>query len=222
MNRAVCAGVVVAGLAWPLAGCTLLIDTDALTDGRGAAGASSAGAGAGDAGAGAADAGAGASACVPNQDAASCDGLDRECQPTLDEPECPSGCTGTLQGGASYMACTVSATFNDAEVLCQAQHMHLVEVDSESENTIVTQLAGSLGSYVWIGGSDLAENGTFAWLAGAAFFRAGAPVSGAYQHFADGEPLAGAARHCVQLHDDPPGYWYVTSCSESKQFICRR
>ncbi len=204
------------GQLWLLAGCTLLIDTDALSNGQGASAGTTA------SGGGAAGSAAGAGVCVPNQDDSSCDGLDSECRPTLDEPECPSGCSGTTHGNTSYMACTVSATFNDADVLCQAQHMRLVEIDTASENTFVTQLASSLGSYVWIGGSDLAENGTFAWPSGTAFFQAGAPVSGVYQHFADSEPAADAARHCLHLHDDPPGYWYVTSCTESKQFICRR
>ena len=208
------AGIFAASL-WLLAGCTVLIDTDSLTKGRGSQGGGESEAG----GAGAAN---GGGSCVPNQDGASCDGLDLECKPTLSEPECPSGCTGTAQGNASYMACKTSSTFNAAEVMCQAQGMHLVEIDSASENTFVTQLAGSLGSYIWLGGSDLAENGRFAWPSGAVFFQAGAAPAGVYQHFAAGEPALDSARHCVQLHDDPPGYWYVTSCTESKQFICKR
>jgi hypothetical protein len=214
MLRAVRVGIAMASL-WLLAGCTLLIDTDSLTKGRSSQGGS-------DSDGGSAGAANGGGSCVPNQDSASCDGLDLECQPTLSEPECPSGCTGTTQGSIAYMACKTSAPFNAAEVMCQAQGMDLVQIDSASENTFVTQLAGSLGSYIWLGGSDLAENGTFAWPSGTAFFQAGAAVSGVYQHFAVGEPALDPARHCVQLHDDPPGYWYVTSCTESKQFICKR
>jgi len=121
------------------------------------------------------------------------------------------------------MACPTSAAFSQAELSCQAQHMHLVKVDSASENSYVVQLAQALGSYVWIGGSDLEQNGTFVWPAGTAFFATGAPVSGVYQNFAVGEPAASdAGRHCVHLHDAPPGYWYATSCTNSEQFICER
>ena len=208
-------------------GCTLLIDSQSLVGVNGGAGnggapsggSSNAGANAGEVNGGMANAGAN---CTSNDNAPACDGLDSNCRATLQEPECPSGCTGATLGGVSYMACTTSATFSDAEVLCQQQRMHLVAIDSASENTFVVQLAQSLGSYVWIGGSDLAQNSSFAWENGTIFFADGAPLEGIYQNFAASEPALDPARHCVHLHDDPPGYWLTTRCTDSKQFICER
>ena len=233
--------------AWSLAGgsacfgllvltasaCTLLIDSQSLVGVNGGAanggapnggapngGTSVAGAAnGGEASGGTANAGAN---CIPNDAVPSCDGLDSSCLATLEEPECPAGCKGATLSGISYMGCTASATFSDAEVLCQQQRMHLVAIDSATENTFVVQLAQSLGSYVWIGGSDLKQNSSFAWENGAIFFADGAPLEGVYQNFAANEPAADPARHCVHLHDDPPGYWLTTRCTESKQFICER
>ena len=210
--RDVCAWLFFGGATLSSAGCTLLIDTDALTNGRGV------GAGGASGQAGATGTG---SKCVPGEADASCDGLDAQCQPTLQEA-CPVGCSGSTLGGTSYMACTTSAPFSQAEVLCQAQHMHLVEIDDASENGYVVQLAQSLGSYVWIGGSDLEHNGTFVWVGGAAFYAARAPIEGVYQNFAADEPASVSGRHCVHLHDDPPGYWLATNCTNSEQFICER
>ncbi len=119
------------------------------------------------------------------------------------------------------MGCTTSATFNDAEVLCEQQHMRLVEIDSASENNFVTQIAQTLGSYVWIGGSDLQQDATFTWPSGTAFFKAGAPVAGIYQNFAAGQPATTPGLDCVHLHDDPTGPWSTTHCSDAKHFVCK-
>jgi hypothetical protein len=163
-----------------------------------------------------------AATCEPTSADPYCDGLDQNCQPTTSESVCPTGCTGLTFGDTSYMGCSVSASFNDAEILCQKQAMHLVEIDSASENNFVVQIAQTLGSYVWIGGSDLQVNGTFAWPSGTVFFARGEPVTGVYQNFAAGQPAATAGLDCVQLHDDAAGPWSNTRCADSLQFICER
>lgn len=160
--------------------------------------------------------------CAPAATDTSCDGLDRNCTPTLAETACPAGCKGIRYNGASYMACTVSASFSDAEAACEQQHMQLVEIDSASENAFVTQTAQSLGSYIWIGGSDLTSLGSFRWQNGTAFFVNGAPVSGVYSSFDAGEPSAVSGLDCVQLHDDANGPWSSAKCGDEKQFVCER
>ena len=163
-------------------GCSLLQDAGSLSSGYGdrvsTAGASGGGVGGGS-----------AAACEPTNSDAYCDGLDQNCEPTLQESACPTGCKAQLSGGVSYMGCTVSATFSDAEILCEEQRMHLVEIDSASENNFVAQIAQTLGSYVWIGGSDLQLNSTFTWTGGTVFYTDGAPVPGVFQNFAPGQPV---------------------------------
>lgn len=200
-------------------GCSLLLDTDALESG-GRNGGSGSGGTAGQSSAGTAGQG-GASDCAA-ETADTCDGLDAECQATLDEESCPAGCDGVVLAGISYMACSQGATWSDAEVLCQAQGMHLIRVDDEAENTRAVELARGLGSYVWLGGSSLSRAGSFTWPDGAAFFTAGAPVDGVYQNFEPGQPVADAGRNCVQLHDSAAGPWSNAPCSDVKPYVCER
>jgi hypothetical protein len=207
-------------------GCSLLQDLGSLSSGyreRTAGGGTSAGgASAGTSGASGSNASGGGAACEPTGVDTACDGLDQDCQPTVQEAVCPAGCKGVAFEGRSYMGCAVSASFNDAEILCQKQRMHLVEIDSASENNFVVQIAQTLGSYVWIGGSDLELNATFAWISGAAFFEDNAPVPGVYQNFAPGQPVSTAGFDCVQLHDAAAGPWSNARCADAKQFVCER
>lgn len=202
-----------------VSGCSLLIDASSLSEDKSMTG------GAGTSNAGTSNAGtsnAGTSGSEPELCARSCDGLDAECRPTLDEPECPVGCDGQVLNGEPYLGCTSSASFSAAEVRCAEQGMHLMRIDSAAENAIAVELAQSLGSYVWIGGSDLGTLGTFTWPDGSAFLRDSAPISGVYQNFAEGEPSASPGRHCVQLHNDAAGPWSTAPCNDVKQFICKR
>ncbi len=121
------------------------------------------------------------------------------------------------------MGCSSGASFEEAELLCQKQRMHLVQIDTASENNFIVQIAQTLGSYVWIGGSDQELLATYAWVDhGPAFYANGAPIAGVYQHFAEGQPAPVTGFDCVQLHDDPDGPWSTARCSDVKQFICGR
>ncbi len=215
--------VICSGALWLASGCTLFIDRDSLTNGRdGAAGASAGGGGAGMGGQSGAAGSGGSLECALTDADIDCDGLDQNCAPALSETTCPSGCTGTTQGGTSYMACSVSRTFDQAEALCQMQRMHLVKVDSSAENNLIVQLAQTLGSYVWVGGSNRLVDSAFAWPDGAAFYRDGAPLEGVYQNFAAGQPVSDVSRGCVQIHSDSTGTWSNTRCSDTLQFVCER
>ena len=191
-----------------LPACTLLIDRDALSSGF--SGPASAGAG----GAGQVDA-----ACVPASDDIYCDGVDQNCQPTTDDVACPDGCTGATIDGVSYMACSISSTFDQAEARCQAQRMHLLRIDGGNENEQALELARTIGSYVWIGGSNRADETRFEWTDATVFFENGAPVPGLYQNFGPDQPVADPERRCVQLHD-ATGFWSNAPCSDNLQFIC--
>ena len=212
--------------------CTLFVDEDSLTSGLPGAGAAAAGSGGQDnnaggatqgaAGQGVSNGGFGAAKCVVATSDVYCDGLDEQCTPTLLEAACPDGCSGSTLNGVSYMACTTSSSFDQAELRCQAQHMHLVKIASAAENNYVVQLAQMLGSYVWIGGSNRAQVSTYAWPDGSAFYDAGAPVAGAYQNFGPDQPTPDATKSCVQIHDDASGFWLNAHCADAEQFICER
>ncbi|HWZ90791.1 MAG TPA: C-type lectin domain-containing protein, partial [Polyangiaceae bacterium] len=195
---------ILAGLSVICSACSLLQDPGSLSsDYRATAGQSGATAlasggaatggvaGLAGAAAGAAAGGAAGSAgneCMMSASDTNCDGLNQNCEPTVTDTGCPSGCKGIRYNGESYMACTTSVTFSDAEVLCEQQRMRLVQIDSVSENSFVSQTAQSLGSYIWIGGSDLTSLGTFSWQSGLVFYRNGTIVAGVYSNFITGQP----------------------------------
>jgi hypothetical protein len=190
-------------------GCSLLLDTDNLT--RGVDDRTSAGRG-----------GVAGSTSTEPSCAKSCDGRGEDCEPTLDEPDCPASCDGVVYEGRSYLACADGARFVDSQSRCLAQGMDLVRIDDAADNAVVVELARTVGSYVWIGGSDLATLGSYAWRDGDVFFRDGASVDGAYQNFGSGEPMMGVGRECVQLHDEPSGPWSTAPCGDVKPFVCGR
>lgn len=192
--------------------CTLLLDRDALSDGHPGPGAGGA-VGLGGAGE--------VAGCVPADDDIYCDGVDRSCQPTTADVGCPAGCVGTTVEGVAYMACSISSTFDQAETRCLGQGMHLVRIDGGDENELAVELARTIGSYVWIGGSNRTDAARFDWTDGTTFYENGGPVPGVYQDFGPDQPAADPGRRCVQLHD-ATGFWSNAPCSDSLQFICGR
>lgn len=167
-------------------------------------------------------AGGATSGCVPGPDDLVCDGLDQACQPVQIDAACPQGCTGETDDGRQYMACATASDFANAESRCKAQGMHLIHVHSGSENQRLAELARSIGSYVWVGGSNQADQTSFTWLDdGSAFYTNDAPVVGAYENFDSGQPVDNPGRQCVQAHDST-GLWSNVQCSDVLQFVCSR
>ncbi len=119
------------------------------------------------------------------------------------------------------MACSISSTFEQAEARCQTQQMRLLRIDGGSANEHAVELARTIGSYVWIGGSNRTDEARFEWTDGRVFFENGAPVPGVYQNFGPDQPVLDVDRRCVQLHDST-GLWSNAPCLDSLQFICGR
>ncbi len=138
-----------------------------------------------------------------------------------DDVGCPAGCTGSTVDGVSYMACSISSTFEQAETRCEGHAMQLLRIDGGAENELAMELARTIGSYVWIGGSNRTNEARFEWTDGTAFFENGAPLPGVFQNFGPDQPVSDAQRRCVQLHDST-GFWFNAPCSDSLQFICGR
>lgn len=199
-------------LSWAalLPACTLLVDRDSLSSQYPGAGHD-----------GASGAAAVASDCVPGDDDIYCDGLGRDCKATAEDVGCPTGCTGSSVDRVSYMACAISSSFEQAQTRCLAQSMQLLRVDGGAENELAMELARTIGSYVWIGGSNLEDEARYEWTDGTVFYEGGAPVAGVYQSFGPDQPATDSERRCVQLHDST-GFWSNAPCTDELQFICAR
>jgi hypothetical protein len=220
--------VVLCGCAvsWLASGCTVLLDTPSLTGSGegGSTGVTSGGSASGGAAAGT-NAGAGSGGCVPATDPTEyCDGIDNDCDSTTPDV-CPSHCKGTVEGGVSYMTCGDVHSWDDAEARCVLQNMHLVKIENATQNAFVLSLAAPLGEWIWIGASDEASNGTFAWTDGAPIIRNGTASAGSYQNFYVGQPTTRATSSCLQITggpEEPAGDWSSTGCHDTDPYVCSR
>jgi hypothetical protein len=119
------------------------------------------------------------------------------------------------------MACSIGSTFEQAQVRCQGQGMQLLRIDGGAENELAMELSRTVGSHVWIGGSNRAVEARFEWTDRTVFYQDGAPVAGVYQNFGLDQPAADTERRCVELHDST-GFWSNAPCSDQLQFLCGR
>ena len=96
-------------------------------------------------------------------------------------------------GGHTYEFVTAARTWQDASAYAQAQGGHLAVITSAAENSAIIQAAlanaslissaptandGGGAKYLWLGGSDMAVEGRFAWVTGETFSLYNAWASG--------------------------------------------
>jgi cysteine-rich repeat protein len=101
-------------------------------------------------------------------------------------------------------------TVNQATSVCSTQGGHLASLTSAAEAALL-QPSLQAGQRLWIGATDLPEEGSFAWLTGEPF---------AYQPFAAGQPDGDG--DCLVV-DAATGTWSDTGCelaAFATGFIC--
>ena len=108
----------------------------------------------------------------------------------------------------------VPRSWPDASMRCTLTGGRLVSLHSSGDfdrAQAALRAAGLVYERVWIGGNDLAHEGSWVWVDGT-------PVSG-YVSWAPGEPNnAGNNEDCLQLRGD--GYWNDAKCSRAMPSIC--
>jgi len=99
--------------------------------------------------------------------------------------------------------------WHDAQQTCQTEGGNLVTVDTPKINNILKSERGRL----WIGASDLKEEGIFVWTNGK-------PLS--YNNWAPGEPNNYGRRgeDCVEVNFRAPGLWNDNGCNKKRKFMC--
>jgi hypothetical protein len=144
--------------------------------------------------------------------AETCNGRDDDCDGLVDEAACP-GCEALEWGGHVYLLCTLQRTWPLAQAACRASGYRLAAVDGPEEQAA---LAGLLAAQSWIGATDAASEGTFAWENGS---------TSTYANWFPGEPNdLGPDEDCVKIQHDAPfdGRWNDVSCVTAAAYVCER
>mmetsp|Transcript_8647 Transcript_8647/g.22038 ORF Transcript_8647/g.22038 Transcript_8647/m.22038 type:complete len:267 (-) Transcript_8647:248-1048(-) len=128
--------------------------------------------------------------------------------------------------GGNWAKITWRDAEQDAWWRCyQGKPGYLASINSQEENDfLVNELKNDHGyatdDQAWIGGNDMAEEGTFEWWDGYAaktvFYGPGAK-SGVYSNWQTGEPNNNGEEDCVGMNGH--GYWNDDNCYKQKQYF---
>ena len=142
----------------------------------------------------------------------SCNGVDDDCDGSVDNSTACSGCEYEENNSHSYLFCnTTTMVWADARSTCQGFGYDLVTIDDSTENAWVTSthVSHSMGS-PWIGFNDLASEGTWVWADGTAT---------SYTNWSSGEPNDSGGEDCAHIYTN--GQWNDHRCTVlSAYFIC--
>lgn len=117
--------------------------------------------------------------------------------------------------GHKYELYNISASWRQAYRFCEQKGGHLATVTSKSENDFIRSMANnaSLTNYIWLGGTDMANEGKWEWVTDEAF---------SYTNWNTNQPdNYGYCEHYLHMYED--GKWndYTNSAGNSKTiFVC--
>ncbi|XP_071789141.1 macrophage mannose receptor 1-like [Asterias amurensis] len=106
------------------------------------------------------------------------------------------------------------ATWNEAENACRSKGAHLVSIQNDEEQSLVSKLAYGLTQSYWIGLREKEQSGQFMWSDG---------YTGDYKNFPEEGPgdLKGEEQ-CTDLLVWKEGQWGTSACGNILPFICKR
>ncbi len=116
-------------------------------------------------------------------------------------------CTMTDRDGHRYAFCSEGKSWYDADTHCKRYGMRLATVNDADEGAF---LKASMGDHSWLGGSDAAKEGTWAWL-----YDVTAPAV----PFCANEPNGSTSEQCTLWHKQN-GCAIDSYCYSGYRFIC--
>ncbi len=166
----------------------------------------------------------GAAGCAPtNGGVEACDGLDNDCNGSVDDgAPCATDCFTASYGTHGYLFCRTQVLFSVAQATCAQNSMSLIRIDDSPENAWVAATAYAdptlaLTFALFIGASDAAVEGEWRWPDGEQFWSGdstGGAVGGLYASWASKEPNQKTGdEDCSGLRGD--GTWYDVRCDGS-------
>jgi hypothetical protein len=135
------------------------------------------------------------------------------------------GCVPATFDLHRYQLCKVPLTHADAAAQCAVMGMRLAKVETAAQNQwIVDTLAGPVlpvdsgVNWIWIGGSDVATEGSWLWPDGTVFYQNG-PVGGLFTNWGQAEPNnARGGEDCLAIRINYR--WTDLDCTEVHHFCC--
>jgi len=130
-----------------------------------------------------------------------------------------STCSLREVSGVAYWFCSTARTWEQAEGMCRSVGLHLVTIDSATENnTLQAEIASGMAAY-HIGFTEAMPytNSWGTWTSGGGD-TTGAAVAGRYNRWTTNEP--NGSGDCLQLLSD--GFWDDADCALPKNYVCER
>jgi hypothetical protein len=128
-------------------------------------------------------------------------------------------CTSLSFGGSCYEVFNSFLAWDAAEQQCVAWGGHLASIGTPEENVFLDGWPAQLGittadgSGIWVGGTDVQQDGVFLWVDGTAF---------SFLGWAPGQPDDGAGTDCIEKRNDGTGQWYDRRCTDALRYVCER
>merc|ERR1711962_334586 len=129
--------------------------------------------------------------------------------------ECVTSCTEGWEthGNHCFKWKTHYETWDSAQICCKSENANLASITSEAINQYVLEGMRSRNlSYIWIGGNDKDEEGTWKWADGSPF---------ELTFWSFGQPNNFANNEDCMIHGWGPNMWYDYPCTARvKGLLC--